>query len=176
MNGDRLLLWHAGLEHRRGDRAQLRRAATLAAVLTTSAFYRFVTEVTAGEYEGGNDELDGLIALGAVAGTLSTAQLSRTGDTIASAIASRGEGGMLVKEARFRRLIESSTPEMAYGQLRRIVSLLSGRTLHPSAAREIERWIKALASPRVDANKSPTDSIPVKWAMSYYRSAPSENE
>ncbi|MEX2445561.1 MAG: type I-E CRISPR-associated protein Cse2/CasB [Alkalispirochaeta sp.] len=176
MNKDRLLAWHASLDQRRGDRAQLRRAATLAAVLTTSAFYRFVNEVTGGEYVGGEGQRDGLIALSAVAGTLATAELSPAGEAIETAIASRGERGMVVKEARFRRLIESSSAEMAYVQLRRTISLLSGHTLGPTAAGEIERWIRALQSPRIDRNKRPTDSIPVKWAISYYRIATADNK
>ena len=118
--------WHAWLHHesQRGERARLRRAASLDAVIVQHGFFDLARRLPRLE----THLLDGLAL---VAGILSWVEVA-SAEPLAALLGRSKPGGdtPLFSELRFQRLLASDTHETFFQNLRRAV-LQAGKTANP---------------------------------------------
>jgi len=120
----RLGEWHQELlkKESRGDRAQLRRAATLEEAALAPAFYRMLQSLRLPEQDLTPEALKALAALAMIAARVDTNLSSRRlGLSLGT---QTGKKDPEVSEARFRRLLESADLEERLAILRRLVALI----------------------------------------------------
>ncbi len=143
-----LLTWYGWLhdENHRGERAQLRRAASLDAVIMQKGFLDLARRLPGLEAR----LLDGLAL---VAGILAWVEPSSEKKALATLLGKPKEGSdrPLFSELRFQRLLASDTPETFFQNLRRAVIqanktanplLLSDSILHWAQERNHPEWNK----------------------------------
>jgi CRISPR system Cascade subunit CasB len=151
-----LAAWWQVLNDNRGDRAELRRCATLAEVAFTSAYHRI--RLTLGKLGAVNAD-----ALALVAGLAARVKTNIEGDTLAQQMATgKPNGSACVSGLRFRRLLKTKEPDELFTAMGRIVALLNGSVNLQSLARSVYLW-----------NDRYTD-IRKEWAFEYYSKSPSE--
>jgi CRISPR system Cascade subunit CasB len=147
--------WWKGLDDSRGERAELRRAATPIEVafcpafhLLLHAFRRFTSPAPS--------------SLAIVAGILAHVKQHDPAGVFAAQMArpKAGSERARVSGLRFRRLLKISEREELYQPLIRTLQLLGGQTNIFSLADDIYFW-----GPDVRKN----------WAYAYYETAPSED-
>lgn len=130
-----LLTWWNGLNQNRGDRANLRRCATLDEVLLEPGFHRAWNSL--------RDQNAGVDAfrLAAVVGVLSHVKEHAPNADLGKAMAAkRGAGNKQVSELRFRRLLKNKTVHEVFGPMIRTVRLLRGQVNVLELAKSIYAW------------------------------------
>ncbi len=151
-----LFAWWEALKDNRGDRAELRRCATLAEVAFTPAYHRL--RLTLGKFGAVNAD-----ALALVAGLVARVKNNIAGDTLAEQMATgKPDGSAQVSGLRFRRLLKAKEPDELFTAMGHIVALLGSSANLQSLARSVYLW-----------NDRYTD-IRKEWAFEYYSKTPSE--
>lgn len=148
-----LTSWWASLKDNRGDRAELRRCATLAEVAFTPAYHRLRLAVN--EFGGINYD-----ALALVAGLSARIKENITGNTLAEQMATgKSDGSARVSGLRFRRLLKVKDSDALFIAMRRVIALLGGAVNLQSLANSLYFW---------------NDITRKQWAYEYYSKSPSE--
>lgn len=156
---DRFLAWWTRLQHEgapgpvRADRAALRRAHDLTAVVCTPAYQRIYRELV--QANGGvswdkpwqQDRIAALIALAAHVE-------KRSGKNLPQAMSQQAEGSdrNLVSDLRFARLLDSPDIESLFTGLRRLLPLIQRQTDPEALADDLFEW---------------GDRIKKRWAYDY---------
>jgi CRISPR system Cascade subunit CasB len=144
--------WHA-LDTRRGDRAELRRCATLTEVVFTPAYHSL--RLAVGKYGAVNDN-----ALALVAGLAARVKMDIPESTLAEQMATgKTDGSARVSGLRFRRLLKVKEAEGLLNAMGRVVALLGGAVNLQSLANSVYFW---------------NDKTRKQWAFEYYSKSPSE--
>jgi CRISPR system Cascade subunit CasB len=148
-----LLTWWRLLDDNRGDRAELRRCATLSEVVFTPAYHRLRQALI---HKGAvNDE-----GLALIAGLSARVKLNDTYNTVAEQMATgKVEESARVSGLRFRRLLKIKDHEALYTAFGRVIALLGGTINLQSLAQSVYFW---------------NDRTRKKWAFEYYSKALSE--
>jgi CRISPR system Cascade subunit CasB len=148
-----LLTWWRGLDTDRGERAILRRSATLAEVAFSPAYHRLrlaVSRFGPVDYEG----------LALIAGLAARVKVDSEGSSIAEQMATgRADGTARVSGLRFRRLLKVKEHGELFASMNRIIALLGGGVNLQSLAQSVYCW---------------NDRCRKEWAFEYYSKAPSE--
>jgi CRISPR system Cascade subunit CasB len=146
-----ILEWWEELADKRGDRAELRRARSLEAVIFTSAYQRLWRRLRA---MGWKTE-DG-VAL--VAGVLAHAGAHDPSARFAAQLAAPAHGDKpRYSGLRFRRLLQHETREELFEPAIRALALIGGRANLTDLARSLYDW---------------NDKTRRHWAFAYYGSNP----
>lgn len=150
-----LLDWWKGLDQARGDRAELRRAATSMEVAFCPAFHQLLQSL----------RRFGSPAPGSVvvaAGVLAHVKEHDPANLFAAQMAApkTGSDRARVSGLRFRRLLQIADREELYQPLIRTVRLLGSQANIFSLANDIYCW---------------GDNVRKNWAYAYYEKAPSED-
>src|SRR2546427_1866605 len=150
-----LLDWWRNLDVAGGDRAELRRAATPAAVAFSPTFHRLLHSLQRISRPSAE-------SLAVLAGVLSHVKEHDGNAAFAAQMASPEAGGdrARVSGLRFRRLLKIADREELYQPIIRTVRLLDGRANLTSLADGIYFW---------------GENVRKQWAYSYYEKAPSES-
>jgi CRISPR system Cascade subunit CasB len=144
--------WHA-LNENRGDRAELRRCATLAEVAFTPAYHRL--RLAVGKF--GAPHADGLAL---VAGLAVRVKNDIADCAFAEQMATgKSDGSARVSGLRFRRLLKAKESEELFTAMGRVVALLGGSVNLQSLAKSVYFW---------------NDRTRKQWAFEYYSKSPSE--
>jgi CRISPR system Cascade subunit CasB len=153
-----LLTWWKELDHDRGERAHLRRAARPADVVLCPSFHRLLGQLRQAGYPigaGGADQIATVAGLSAHVrihdGKLSVAQQLAKPKSAGT--------GARVSGLRFRRLLAVSDRHQMYPLLVRAVRLLDGSVNLVSLANAAYWW---------------NERTKKSWAYDYYATAPSE--
>ena len=152
-----LSAWWQALDANRGDRAELRRCATLTDVVFTSAYHRL--RLAVGKYGPVNDN-----ALALVAGLAARVKMDVTENTLAEQMATpkdptSKDGRAKVGGLRFRRLLKVKESDALFNAMGRVVALLGGAVNLQSLANSVYFW---------------NDRTRKQWAFEYYSKSPSE--
>lgn len=153
-----LVSWWEGLEKNRGERANLRRAASPSEVVFGPAFHRLLDRLRQQGYLLGTE---GTVGLAAVAGLAAHVKSHIGGASVAQQMATpKSPGaGARVSGLRFRRLLVVSDREELYPLLIRVVRLLDGRVNLVDLANVAFWW---------------NERTKKDWAYDYYATSPSE--
>lgn len=125
--------WHAELltQRRRGDRARLKRAATIEEAALAPGFHDLLRRLGVAPEADGRTDPPSLKALAALAALAAAVEPSGTAAPrrLGSALAQGREGSSAprVSAARFRRLLESDEIDDRFAVLRRLLPLVERR-------------------------------------------------
>ncbi|MCO6428714.1 type I-E CRISPR-associated protein Cse2/CasB [Nitrosomonas communis] len=149
--GQVLLRWWEGLENNRGDRAELRRAHNLTAIVLTGGYQHLYQMLLATgwpkEDKPENNWRNERLA--AIAGLLAHVKVQ---DERSLPLAmSEGERPPF-SELRFRRLLDSSSLDEVFGGLRRALPLVSYQANVLELANDVLLW---------------SDNVKKRWAYTY---------
>ena len=148
-----LTTWWQALNDNRGDRAELRRCATLAEVAFTPAYHRLRLAVG----KVGTPHDDGLAL---VAGLSARVKSDSAGITFAEQMATgKADGSARVSGLRFRRLLKTKESDELFTAMGRVVALLGSSVNLQSLANSVYFW---------------NDRTRKQWAFEYYSKSPSE--
>jgi CRISPR system Cascade subunit CasB len=126
---EKLRAWHGRLlkQPRRGDRARLRRAGTIAEAAMQPAFHELLRDLGVAPGDGGADprQLEQLAAAAALAAAV---EPDDPGTRLGKTLGRPREGGTAprVSAVRFRRLLESDGLAERFADLRRTLALVGG--------------------------------------------------
>ena len=159
---NKLLDWWKKLEENRGERAILRRAASVDDVLLTTAFARFLKMMPAGWSEDYR-----LFDSAMVAGLLARVKTHVEKNSFAKSLAMPKKEGSksVMSELRFQQLHKSRDADEFYLRMIRALAMLDGRTNVFSLADDILLWSK---EQRQSVDKNPHKRLAVRWATDYY--------
>lgn len=146
----RLVGWWRGLQepHNSGNRAELRRAATVDAVIMTPAFQRLCSGFT-DEFRSDSDKT----RLAAIAGLLAHVKESAESRMeIAKQMAQKTDDTPRVSELRFRRLLQKSRGDL-FVPMVRVIRLLDHRVNIFDLIESVYYW---------------GDRVKKKWAYAYF--------
>jgi CRISPR system Cascade subunit CasB len=141
-----LLSWWRGLEHNRGDRAELRRCADLLQVMQTEAFHAARRRLIAAgleEAESRRPRLAAIVALAAHVKGLSEQSLP---EIFSSA------DKPPVSPLRFRQILEATDDDELFTRLRRVLPLVGSAINLPTLAADVWYW---------------GDSVRKRWVYDY---------
>lgn len=146
--------WWQALDESRGDRAALRRCATLTEVVFVPAYHRLFAAVAK---HGWTDR----VGVAAIAGLASLVREDVTGATLARQMAQTKQGGSKARISglRFRRLLKQQSREDLFPALGRVVRALGGQANLADLAESAYWW---------------NDRTRQAWAFEYYAAAPGE--
>jgi len=147
---DRLAGWWRGLQepHNRGNRAELRRAATVDAVIMLPAFQRLCSGF-ADEFRSDFDKT----RLAAIAGLLAHVKETEAKIKIAKQMAQPTTGdARRVSELRFRRLLQRSRNDL-FIPMARVIRLLDHRVNIYDLIKSVYYW---------------GDQVKKQWAYAYF--------
>lgn len=148
-----IMAWWQGLDKKRGDRAELRRCATLSEVVFTPAYHR----LRIGMSKFGSVKAE---SLALVAGLAACVKNDLPGNSMAQQMATgKSDGSARVSGLRFRRLLKAKEPEELFTAMRRVLGLLGGTVNLQSLAASVYYW---------------NDRTRKQWAFEYYSQSPSE--
>lgn len=166
-----LTRWWAGLDDKRGDRAQLRHAANADDVLLTPAFAHFLQampEVWAAGSTGKGVSLS-ISEMAVIAAVLARVKSEppKADISFAKSLALPKEAGgkAAMSELRFQQLQKSRSPEDFFTRVCRAVNLLGGKANIASLADDIAHWLIEF---RTGPASKPEDRLAVRWASDYY--------
>jgi CRISPR system Cascade subunit CasB len=150
-----LLEWWQGLDHARGDRAELRRAATPTEIAFCPAFHQLLQSLR-------RFASPAPASLAIAVGVLAHVKEHDPATVFAAQMATpkAGSDHARVSGMRFRRLLKIPDREELYQPLIRTVRLLGSQANILSLADDIYFW---------------GDNVRKNWAYAYYEKAPSEN-
>lgn len=165
-----LTRWWTGLDDKRGDRAQLRRAANADDVLLTPAFSHFLQAMpeTWGAGSTGKGVSLSISEMAVIAAVLARVKEPSKGDiSFAKSLALPKEvgGKAAMSELRFQQLQKSRSPEDFFTRVCRAVNLLGGKANIASLADDIAHWLIEF---RTGPASKPEDRLAVRWASDYY--------
>jgi CRISPR system Cascade subunit CasB len=149
--GGILLEWWKGLDKDRASRAELRRAASVTAVVLTSAYQRLFRRLHEAGWQGASrsnlcDRLAAAVGL-----------LAHVEDNDERALAltmslAEDSNRPPVSELRFRRVLESPDLDSLFLGLRRLLPLMKNRANILELTNDVIRW---------------NDSVKKRWAYAY---------
>lgn len=175
--------WWEWLQDHKGDRAELRRAASPEEILLSEGFFHFLAKLTPKKETGTTGaaenllvSADWIIASAMVAGVCAHVKIndekkSRQNKGAAS-IAERlgtiqpGTGRPAASALRFQQLQQSRTPEIFYRRLLRSIRLLEGSVGLVSLADDIILWYGEFRWGR--RSQKPAKRLAVRWASEYF--------
>jgi CRISPR system Cascade subunit CasB len=159
-----LTTWWQQLEHDKGERAALRRAASLTEVMLSPAYMRLLRTLRGGDYAISNHNLP-LAKIAAIAG-LAARIKKPTSVGLATSMGTPKPGGSspTLSELRLRRILACDDIEELYTLLRRALALLDDRANLADLAATVWNWS------RLD-EKHPYDPRR-RLAYDYYATAP----
>jgi CRISPR system Cascade subunit CasB len=163
--------WWAGLDDKRGDRAQLRRAANADDVLLTPAFAHFLQAMpeTWGTGSTGKGVSLSISEMAVIAAVLARVKSEppKADVSFAKSLALPKEvgGKAAMSELRFQQLQKSRSPEDFFTRVCRAVNLLGGKANIASLADDIAHWLIEF---RTGPASKPEDRLAVRWASDYY--------
>jgi CRISPR system Cascade subunit CasB len=144
--------WHA-MNENRGDRAELRRCATLAEVAFTPAYHRL--RLAVGKFGAPHDD-----GLALVAGLAARVKNDISDSVFAEQMATgKSDGSARVSGLRFRRLLKAKESDDLFTAMGRVVALLGSSVNLQSLAKSVYFW---------------NDRTRKQWAFEYYSKSPSE--
>lgn len=146
--GKHLTAWWRGLQERPGERAELRRAGTVAEVVMTPAFQRACSQF-AGHFQNEKKWEDRLAAIIGLLSHVREASGQKLGEQMAG-------NPPVVSELRFRRLIQRNRDDL-YVAMIRVIRMLKYRANPYDLAGSIYYW---------------GDSVKKEWAYSYFPKIP----
>lgn len=135
--------WWAGLQHNKGDRAELRRCATVLEVVMTPAYHRvyrlLVQHGLPDDPERRNERIPVIVAL--VAQIKDKGALPRT-QPLAKVMSASPEGSNRpsVSPSRFRRLLTLDSPDDLLAGFRRVLPLIEGEVRPQVLAQDLYYW------------------------------------
>jgi CRISPR system Cascade subunit CasB len=147
------MAWWVSLDEKRGDRAELRRCATLTEVVFTPAYHRLRQALChhGAVYDDG---------LALVAGLAARVKSNDMDGTFAEQMASgKTDNSARVSGLRFRRLLKIEKKENLFPALGRVIALIDKRANLSSLIQSVYFW---------------NDRSRKQWAFDYYSKAPSE--
>ena len=145
--------WWQALNENRGDRAELRRCATLTEVAFLPAYHRL--RLALGSYGPVNAD-----ALAIAAGLAARVKNNIAGNTVAEQMATgKADGSAKVSGLRFRRLLKIKESDELFSAMSRILALLGGEVNLQNLVRSVYYW---------------NDATRKQWAFEYYSKSPSE--
>jgi CRISPR system Cascade subunit CasB len=148
-----LAAWWQALNDNRGDRAELRRCATLAEVAFTPAYHRL--RLAVGKFGAPHDD-----GLALVAGLSARVKSDIAGNTFAEQMATgKADGSARVSGLRFRRLLKAKESDELFTAMGRVVALLGSSVNLQNFAKSVYFW---------------NDRTRKQWAFEYYSKSPSE--
>ncbi|MBS2027356.1 MAG: type I-E CRISPR-associated protein Cse2/CasB [Deltaproteobacteria bacterium] len=142
--------WWSSLEHRKGDRAALRRCRSVRDVALEPAFHDVLKRLGKG-WSGSDRE-----RIAAAVGVLAQVEQNSPARSLADAMASPKGDKPTVSDFRFRRLLRLETPDELLHELPRIIRQLGGAAPISQLARDLMRW---------------DDDVRKRWALHYYEKA-----
>lgn len=150
-----LVDWWQGLEQARGDRAELRRAATPTEVAFCPSFHRLLQSLR-------RFSSPVPASLAVAVGVLAHVKTHDASKVLAAQMATpkTGSDRARVSGLRFRRLLQIPDREELYQPLIRTVRLLGGQANIFSLADDVYFW---------------GENVRKNWAYAYYETAPSED-
>ena len=146
--------WWAGLEHRRGDRAELRRCQSVLDVALSPAFHGLLRRLGSRLNEKDRE------SAALVAGILSQIDSDSGAHSFGQAMAKPKGAKATVSDLRFRRILRLETPDELLRELGRAVRMLDRAAPIDSLANDLMRW---------------GDPVRKRWALDYYQHADSSN-
>lgn len=148
-----LISWLEGLDENRGERAVLRRCATLTEVVFSPAYHRLRRALmNVGRFD--DDRLSLVVGLSA------RVKVNSDGYGIAGQMATgKLDGSARVSGLRFRRLLKVNNREELFIAMTRVIVLLGGTVNLQSLAQSVYFW---------------NDKTRKDWAFEYYSKAPDE--
>lgn len=149
--------WWAGLDERRGDRADLRRARTPSAVAFLPAYHRLVRELRRAGIRIGEKDAE---KAAAIAGVLAHIERDDSSRSFAEQAASDHNGKARLSGLRFRRLLAVDDLGELQTSLVRTIRLLDSAASVSNLAESIRWW---------------NDRTKKQWASDYYETAPNED-
>lgn len=157
-----LRAWWMRLEDDKGERAALRRAANLTAVMLSPAFHRLLNELRRAGFPISESRY---LKLAAIAG-LAARVKSEDDESLAKSMGSSKSGGgkAAVSELRMRRLLACDDIEELHTLLRRALALLDNRTNLADLAATVWNWMPLDENNPRDARR--------QMAFDYYYGAP----
>jgi CRISPR system Cascade subunit CasB len=157
-----LLAWWGGLESRRGERAELRRAAGVADVFFVPGFHRLLRLLEdAGHHAVSPSDLE---TWAVVAGTLAHVDEHRGETSVAAQLAESVGNRPRLSGLRFRRLLKRTDPDEILREIVRVVQLLDRRVNVVDLMWSLRGWL-------LDGD----ERTKKRWALQYYERAPSED-
>jgi len=149
-----LVVWWQALNDNRGDRAELRRCATLAEVAFSPAYHRL--RLTLSKFGVVNAD-----ALALLAGLAARVKNDVHESTIAEQMATgKPDGSARVSGLRFRRLLKTKESDELFTAMGRVIALLGGAVNLQSLAKSVYYYWN--------------DRTRKQWAFEYYSKSPSE--
>lgn len=147
------IIWWESLDEKRGDRAELRRCATLTEVAFTPAYHRLRQTLC----HHGTVYDDGLVLAVGLAARVKSNDMD---GTIAEQMASgKTNNSARVSGLRFRRLLKIEDKEVLFPAMGRIIALMDRRANLSSLIQSVYFW---------------NERSRKQWAFDYYSKAPSE--
>lgn len=163
--------WWAGLDDKRGDRAQLRRVANADDVLLTPAFAHFLQAMPETWRAGSTGKgvplsISEMAVIAAVLARVKS-EPPKADISFAKSLALPKEAGgkAVMSELRFQQLQKSRSPEDFFTRVCRAVNLLGGKANIASLADDIAHWLIEF---RIGPASKPEDRLAVRWASDYY--------
>lgn len=131
--------WWRDLENDKGERAALRRAASLTEVMLSPAFHRLLNRLRQAGYAVPEGRFPKLAAIAGLAARLKDAE----GGPLGGDMGTPKPGGTKarVAELRLRRLLACNDLEELYTLLRRVLALLDDRARLADLATTIWHWV-----------------------------------
>lgn len=136
---DVLKTWWQSLETDRGERAALRRAASLTEVMMSPAFHRLLNSLRRAGYGVADYRYPKLAAIAGLAARVKT----ETSESLATRMGSPKSGGdkkAAMSELRVRRVLACDDVEELYILLRRALALLGGQANLADLAATLWHW------------------------------------
>jgi CRISPR system Cascade subunit CasB len=147
------IAWWELLDEKRGDRAELRRCATLTEIVFTPAYHRLRQALC--HYGAVHDD-----GLALVVGLAARVKSNDMNGTIAEQMASgKKDNSARVSGLRFRRLLKIEDKEVLFPAMGRIIALMDRRTNLSSLIQSVYFWNELSRK---------------QLAFDYYSKAPSE--
>ena len=134
-----LKIWWQSLEANRGDRAALRRAASLTEVMLSPAFHRLLNSLRRAGYGVADYRYPKLAAIAGLAARVKT----ETPETLATRMGSPKSGGdkkAAMSDLRVRRVLACDDVEELYTLLRRALALLGDQANLADLAATLWHW------------------------------------
>lgn len=159
-----LIAWWQQLEHDKGERAALRRAASLTEVMLSPAYMRLLRTLRASDYTIGNHNLS-LAKIAAIAGLVARVKV-QTDTGLAKHMGTPKPGGTTpaFSELRLRRILACDDIEELYHLLRRALALLGDQANLADLAATIWNWVSLDEKRPYDPRR--------QLAYDYYEAAP----
>ncbi len=156
--------WWRNLEHDKGERAALRRAASLTEVMLSPAYMRLLRALRSQGYGIGNDNLP-LAKIATIAG-LAARIKTPTGVGLAASMGTPKSGGSspAFSELRLRRILACDDIEELYTLLRRALALLDDQANLADLAATVWNWSRMDEKRTYDPRR--------RLAYDYYAAAP----